>query len=379
MDYSRINYLVQPEDNVPLDLIVPRIGPYDIWATKWGYSPIAAPMTIAQQGMAGKKNMIQMALDERQTLDMWAREQDSKPYLRFSTSDAAGSDPGDETEAVGDADAVKATGWGIKNIKREVAYLIPATVTPTENYDDLGELYGRLIGQWRTELGHVANIVGGSETQEKYGSQQGVRFTPVSRARQADAVRFLNENAFATPTFFLDEDILRKIEPSGRVARIVQAQSSLLNSVIQNARLIRLSEYESAAKGPTYTVTDLFADVRHGIFSELSSGAKIDVYRRALQRSYVEALNLKLNPPAANAAAAGGRGGGGGGRGGAPQLDPKLSDIYPVTRAELKDLDAEIKAAIGKSSDRMTKAHLEDLRHRIADALKGKAGAADVE
>jgi len=114
------------------------------------------------------------------------------------------------------------------------------------------------------------------------------------------------------------------------------------------------------------------------VFSELSSGAKIDVYRRALQRSYVEALNLKLNPPPVNAAAAAGRGGGGG-RGGAPQLDPKLSDIYPVTRAELKDLDAEIKAAIGKSSDRMTKAHLEDLRHRIADALKGKAGAADVE
>jgi hypothetical protein len=100
MDYSRINYLVQPEDNVPVDLLVPRIGPYDIWATKWGYSPIAQPMTIAQQGTSGRKNLIQMALDERQTLDMWAREQDSKPYLRFSTSDAAGSDPGDETEAV---------------------------------------------------------------------------------------------------------------------------------------------------------------------------------------------------------------------------------------------------------------------------------------
>jgi hypothetical protein len=378
MDYSRINYLVQPEDNVPPELLVPKIGPYDIWATMWGYKPIAPPMTIAQQGMS-RKNGIQLAMDERQTLDQWAREQDTKPWLRFSTSDAAGSDPGDETEAVGDADAVKATGWGIKNIKREVAYLVGATVNPTENYDDLAELYGRLIGQWRTELGHVANIVGGSETQEKYGSQQGVRFTPVSRARQHDAVRFLNENAFATPTFFLDEDILRRIEPSGRVARIVSAQSSLLNSVLQNGRLIRLSEYEAQSKGaPAYTVPELYTDVRRGVFSELATGAKIDVYRRALQRSYVEALNLKLNPPPAAAAAAGGRGGGGG-RGGAPQLDPKLSDINPTTRAELKELDGGIRAAISKTSDRMTKAHLEDLRHRIADALKGKAGAADPE
>jgi len=206
-----------------------------------------------------------------------------------------------------------------------------------------------------------------------------VRFTPVSRARQHDAVRFLNENAFATPTFFLDEDILRRIEPSGRVARIVSAQSSLLNSVLQNGRLIRLSEYEAQSKGaPAYTVPELYTDVRRGVFSELATGAKIDVYRRALQRSYVEALNLKLNPPPAAAAAAGGRGGGGG-RGGAPQLDPKLSDINPTTRAELKELDGGIRAAISKTSDRMTKAHLEDLRHRIADALKGKAGAADPE
>jgi hypothetical protein len=134
--------------------------------------------------------------------------------------------------------------------------------------------------------------------------------------------------------------------------------------------------------GNLYSMPELFDDLRHGLFSELASGAKIDVYRRALQRAYVENLNLKLNPPAA-AAGAGGRAGGGGGGGGsrpqAPTLDPKLSDINGVVRAELKALDAELKGAAAKSTDRNTKAHISDLRHRIADAIKGKAGAGDEE
>jgi len=42
--------------------------------------------------------------EEKLTLNKWAKEQDDKPWLRFSTSGAAGSDPGEATEAVGDAE-----------------------------------------------------------------------------------------------------------------------------------------------------------------------------------------------------------------------------------------------------------------------------------
>ena len=355
MDYSRWNYLVQPEDNVPPELLIPVIGPYDKWATHWGYAPI--PDARSPEA-------------ERTTLDGWAREQDTKPYLRFSTSGQGGSDPEDETEAVGDQDAVKATGWGMKNIKRLVPMLIPATIKPGEDNDDLDFLYGRVIGQWRTELSHVSNVVGGSTSQEKYGGQAGVRFTPVPKARQQAAIKFLNENAFATPTFFLDKDILRRLSPAGDVARINQAQAGILSGLLQNARLLRVAD------AGAYPLVELFADVRAGLFSEVSSGANIDGYRRALQRAYVENLRDKINPPATPAAGAGGRGGGFGGNTG-PTLDAKLSDIYPAVRAELRALDAQLKAA--KGGDRTTAAHMSDLRHRIAEALKGKAGSGEEE
>ena len=355
MDYSRWNYLVQPEDNVPPALLFPVIGPYDKWATHWGYAPIAG---------AGTPDA------ERTTLDSWAREQDTKPYLRFSTSGQGGSDPEDETEAVGDQDAVKATGWGLKNLKRIMPMVMPATIKQGEDNDDLDFLYGRVIGQWRTELSHVSNVVGGSTSQEKYGGQAGVRFTPVPKARQQAAIKFLNENAFATPTFFLDKDILRRLSPAGDVARINQAQAGILSGLLQNARLLRVAD------AGAYPLVELFADVRAGLFSEVSSGANIDGYRRALQRAYVENLRDKINPPATPAAGAGGRGGGFGGNTG-PTLDAKLSDIYPAVRAELRALDAQLKAA--KGGDRTTAAHMSDLRHRIAEALKGKAGSGEEE
>jgi hypothetical protein len=212
----------------------------------------------------------------------------------------------------------------------------------------------------------------GADSQEKYGSQEGVRFTPVSRARQKEAVAFLNDNAFATPDFFLRDDIMRRIEPTGSVARIVQAQQGILNQVLQNARLIRLSEYEHAANGAGYGMLEVLSDVRQGIFTELRSRQEIDVYRRALQRAYVENLNTKLNPPAPPPGAVNPFGGGAQNRG--PVLDPKLSDLQAGVRAELKALDSEIKGAVPRTQG-MTRAHLEDLIFRIDEALRTKPGA----
>jgi len=354
MDYSRFNYVAQPEDNIPVDLLIPGIGPYDKWATKWGYAVL--PNAKSPE-------------EERTLLDQWAREQDTKPYLRFSTQGSGGADPGELTEAVGDQDAVKATTYGIRNIERTVKYLIPATVKPTENYDDLGTLYGRLVGQWRTELNHVANIVGGADTREVYGGQKGDRFVPVSRERQKQAVQFLNDKAFKTPEFFLVDEITRKIEPNGSVARVVQAQGSILNSLLNNQRLIRMSEYERAAN---YGPLEMLRDVRTGIFSELRTREDIDVFRRSLQRAYVESLNTKLNPPPAQQGGQGGFGQQGRlNRATPPQLDPKLSDIHAAVRADLKALNQDLLLAIPSRSG-MTRAHLEDLLHRVEEALKKK-------
>jgi len=335
MDYSRFNYVAQPEDKIaPADLI-PKIGPYDKWATMWGYRPIPGATSPD---------------DEKKTLEEWARVQDTTPYLRFSTANQRGSDPGDQTEAVGDADAIVATGLGIKNLERVADMLIPATIRPGEPFDDLSELYDRLIGQWTLELNHVVPIVGGFNSQQKSGSQPGVVFTPIPRERQAAAVRFLNEKAFATPVFLLRTDVLRRIEPAGVLARIQTAQTRVLTNLMSPARFTRLVEQESIDKASAYRAVDFLADVRKGVWNELDrSPTVIGATRRGLQRSYLDLMNEKLN-----------------GR------TPVADDSRAFIRGELRALSAQLAAALAGTPDRATRLHLEDARDQIAKALDPK-------
>jgi hypothetical protein len=352
MDYSRFNYVAQPEDSIPLDLLIPQIGPYDKFATMWGYKPIPGARTPEE---------------ERPTLDQWARMQDTIPWLRFSVSDANGADPGMLTEAVGDADAVKSTTLGLRNIRRLIPMLIPATTEPGRDWSDLEELYGRLVAQWATELNHVVAVVGGAESQEKYGGQEGVRFAPLPAARQREAVRFLNANAFATPEYFLDEEILRRIEVEGAMDRVRAAQVRILENLHNDERMTRLVEFEALAERPgaTYTLGEMLGDVRRGVWREVEGGAvSIDPFRRNLQRSYLEMVDRKLNDTTPIRRVVFDDGG--------PRqvTEPReSSDAAALLAGELKALDAQLRTAIPRAADRTTRLHLDAARTRIARIL----------
>jgi len=349
MDYSRFNYVAQPEDHIPLEDIIPRIGPYDKYAIMWGYKPIpSATSTDA----------------ERPTLDQWARMQDSIPWYRFSENNEAGGF-GTLTEAVGDADPVKSTGYGFKNLERVVGYIDGAATERGEDNSDLREIYDRTVNQWATEANHVTTVVGGAEVQYKSGSQPGAVYTPLSRARQADAIRFLNDNVFKTPTFLIRADIARRIEADGMIRRIDNAQGRILSSLLDDQRMNRLLGDEALAtnKRDTYTLVNMLDDMRHGIWSELaSSHVAIDPYRRALQNTYLTQIDRKLNGPATTAARAGF----------GPPQPPLSDDAKSALRGELVSLNADIKRASGNAADRETQLHLADAEHRIGEILNPK-------
>lgn len=344
MDYSRFNYVAQPEDGIPLDYLIPKVGPYDEFALHWGYAPIPGARTPDE---------------ERPTLDEWARRQDEFPWLRFSTADAGGTDPGNLTEAVGDADAVKSTTYGMMNLARVMDMMLDVAEQPGESYEELETLYGQAVGQWGRYMGHVTAIVGGAETQERYGT--GPRFDPVSRERQREAVLYLGETALHVPEMFLDADILRRIEPSGVVERFRTQQSRVLDRLLGQERLERLIEFEAMAASPeeAYTVADLMADLRQGVWGELDdSSVRVDTYRRNVQRAFLNAVDRRLHPTEEELA-----------RENNPAPEPWASDIRAVMRAELEDLDQAAGEALGRAADDMTRAHLRDVLMEIERIL----------
>ncbi|MGI9625936.1 MAG: zinc-dependent metalloprotease [Longimicrobiales bacterium] len=344
MDYSRFNYVAQPEDNLPPELLIPQIGPYDEFAINWGYSQIDGATTPEE---------------ERPVLEHLARMQDTIPWLRWSTADSR-NDPENLTEAVGDADAVYSTTLALNNLQRVMDRMVAVGEKPGEDYELLDDLYSNAVSQWGRYMNHVAAIVGGAQTQERYGT--GPRFTPMPKARQEEAMAFLTANAFATPAMLIDREILRRIEAEGVIPRIRTAQARVVGSLISTARLNRLVEYEALAgdAADAYTVADLSDALRAGVWGELDARAPvIDVYRRNLQRAFLEAVDRELNPPEGQASSPFG----------GPQQPRWNSDVRPVLRGLLQDIDRAAERAVTRTRDGMTRLHLRDIRAEIEGML----------
>ncbi|NQW03950.1 MAG: zinc-dependent metalloprotease [Acidobacteria bacterium] len=339
MDYSRFNYVAQPEDKIAVADLIPKIGPYDKWATMWGYKPIPTAKTPDE---------------EKVTLDTWAREQDEKPYLRFSTEGQAGTDPGDETEAVGDADAVMATTLGMKNLARVSEMLLAATSTRTgDPWTELEEVYGRMVSQWRTEMNHVVRMVGGFNSQQKHIGQNGVRFEVLARAKQQEAVRYLVANAFQTPTMMVRPEILRRIEPTGIIDRVRTAQSSIMNGLIQTGRLDRMVEQVAIDGAAAYSPVEFLTELRNGVWEEVpKSGVNIDIYRRNLQRTYLDIMDNRLNG----------------------NTEPS-AEVRSLLKGELRAVGEAVDNALrtGGTRDESTTRHLRDVIDEISTILDPRA------
>ncbi len=350
MDYARFNYVAQPGDNAGL---MPRIGPYDLFACEWGYKPLPDAKTPEE---------------EKAALDTLAARQVTNPMLRFGGDFSPIQDPTQRMEDLS-ADPIEATRLGLLNLKRVLSYLVPATSKFGEDYADLDEMYNTVLGQRQLELSHVAALVGGvTQTNYNYGRGKAV-FAPIPADRQKAAVRFLLANAFTTPKELIAPDILTRIEASGAADRILQSQTGLLNTLLSEARAKRMIDQEAIAPAGVkpYTVAQLMEDVRKGMWTELAGPTiAVDPYRRNLQRAYISALGNKLGTSAGGSVMSpfGPISIGGGGT---------ASDVRPLARMALVTTRASIQAALAKPMDVVAKAHLMDCAATIERLLNPKS------
>ncbi len=326
MDYGRFNYVAQPGDGAGL---IPVVGPYDKHAIEWGYTPITGADSPRE---------------EKESLHRIALRAEENPWLRFAPSD--GINPYSQTEDMG-SDPVEATRLGLRNIEAISGMLLDATTIDGEDYSDLQELYGRLVGQRDRELGHVVTLVGGVSRIVRHAGTEGEVFHPVSKQEQQEAVAFLNEHAFHAPGYLLREDVLRRIEPQGMVDRVLSSQRRVLAGLFRSDRVDRLIEQEALLGGDAYSLEEMLADVRNGIWSELvQRPVLIDTYRRNLQRAYLDLVDGRLNGE-----------------------EPASNDLRPLLRGELRQLDGDLERAARRAADRITRLHIEDARDRIAKIL----------
>ena len=350
MDYARFNYVAQPGDEgvalMPSDWDTPNVGVYDIYAVKWGYKPI---LDVTQE-------------EEKSILQGWITEKADDLKYRFGS---AGIDPSSQTEDLGD-NAVKASEYGIANLKRIMPKLIEWTTEDGETYDELEYMYNQVLGQFRRYMGHVANNIGGVYQYYKTADQDGAVYTHVSKDHQKACVNFLNNHLFNTPYWMIEKDILNKIEFAGMTNRIRTVQSSYLNNILDFGKMARMIENEALNGNNAYTLENFMNDVKNGIWSELRSGKKIDVYRRNLQRTYIQRLGYIManEQPRRQGSSWGNY---------TTPVTVEVSDIRSVTMGALLDLRKELSKSIKKYSDDNTKNHINYCIGLVNNALNPKS------
>lgn len=343
MDYARFNYVAQPEDKGVA--LMPNIGIYDKYAISWGYRPI----------------LDTNAEDEKPILDSWILKHAGDPLYRFGHQQAGSTvDPSSQTEDLGD-NAMKASAYGIKNLKKILPNLEEWTSEKGENYDNLSIMYGQVLSQFNRYMGHVTANIGGVYEEYKTTDQKGAVYKPVDKETQKEALKFVINELFKTPTWILDKNIFSKTEFSGSVERVRGLQARTLNSILDPGRMARMIENETSNGSLAYSLVGMMSDLRKGVWSEIYSKNSIDTYRRNLQRVYLDRLDYLLNK-------AKNQKGKNSGYYKSSGININQSDVKSVARGELKRIQRDAKAA-STSGNTLTRYHLQDVVDRIDSIL----------
>ena len=343
MDYARFNYIAQPEDKGVA--LMPNVGVYDKHSVKWGYRPILEA-----------KN----AEDEKEILDRWILENQDSRLHRFGS---AGIDPSSQTEDLGD-NAVKASQYGILNLKRIIPNLIEWTEEKGKDYSDLNTMYGQVLSQFNRYMGHVSSNIGGIYQYYKTYDQTGPVYSHVEKSHQKNCMNFLQRELFKTPTWMIDKNILNKIEFAGNINRIRATQSRTLNSILDFGKMARLIENESINGNNAYTLIEMMSDLKNGIWEEIYTNKTIDVYRRNLQLAYLDRINYIMNEEQGSTPSWA--------RNYVTTVKVSQSDIRTISVGQLLELRKDIKKSLKKNSDKMSKMHLETAAAKINKILIGK-------
>jgi hypothetical protein len=325
MSYGRINYVAQPEDNVTQ--LLPKVGPYDLFAIRWGYRPIPSAKSPA---------------DEASILDSWAAVQVNNTWLAFGGEDnSADVDPTVLTENIG-SDRINSTALGIANLERVMKYIVPATTNKGGDFQLLADMYVSLLDTRYTWLSSVVKEVGGVVENRTLAGRGGAQYSRVSKERQHQDVQFLMEN-LRTPKSFLSPDVINLITPQGGVTAVQVFQKLLLNELLSSSKLNLLAEGEILDREKAYTTSEFLDDMQNGLWEELAMDHPvIDPMHRDLQIYYLSLINQALNEEAQGSA----------GLEGLAKMDTGLRG---VTRSAINQLGSRIDVAIPNVQDENTR------------------------
>ena len=261
MDYARNNYVAQPGDyEKGVKLTPPLIGVYDKYAINWGYRLIPDAKTPEE---------------EKPVLDKWIAEKANDKKYQFGAQQVLGTvDPTDLTEDLGD-DHIKASNYGIANMKILLDSLENWTMEKGERYDETEKIYREVVNQYSRYLNHVVPYVGGIEYVEvRQGDGQKAGKTYIGKQRQKEAMQWILNQLRTYDSWLTPKSLVAKLEVNLDVNNGIRKK--VLSSLMSATTLYRIKEGGEVDATKNYTVNDYANDLFSLIFKAPSGGKLSD-------------------------------------------------------------------------------------------------------
>jgi hypothetical protein len=210
-------------------------------------------------------------------------------------------DPRAQSEDVGD-DAVRASQYGLENLKRITKNIEKWTGEKGASMTEAGKMLLAVINQWHQYSHHVLANVGGIYLNQMYygddSEKQAFEFVPEEQQRKS--VTYLIDNVFTVPDWLFNAEVIEDVYPTqsspmgpyehSPFGVFKHYQSFIVWEILQQERLARMLEDEVRNGDAAYTVLELLDDLHNGVFADTKRGKSLDLYQRALQKTFVDAL-----------------------------------------------------------------------------------------
>ncbi|MGH9748908.1 MAG: zinc-dependent metalloprotease [Candidatus Polarisedimenticolia bacterium] len=363
MDYIPVN--LAPEGQAQGDYWQTVVGPYDLWAIEYAYTPIAAGSIEA----------------ERPELEKIAARS-SDPMLAYGTDEddfsfsPRGIDP--TTNKYDNGGDILAYYTTRAAIARELFGKIESELQqPGKRYQTLRRVFAQGIGELVPAAGNVPKFIGGiRHYRDHIGDPEGrVPYNPVPAPEQRAALAFLTREIFGPEAFVFPPSLLNKLAierhpdiegvywtierndpPIHNV--VLTIQSLPIDRMYHPISLARLHDLETRypSRAEAFTMAEMFQAVRRAVWDEVAGRRTVNSFRRNLQRKHLQTLidlAVGLEP-------------------GTPE------DARTLARADLIALRRGIDSLVGTGGrplpagarlDAISVAHLDETRARITAAL----------
>lgn len=288
MDYPAVN--LAADKSKQGDYFTTKVGPYDIWAIEYGYSPSLDD----EKAEAERLNKILERSTEHQLMfgndadDMRSPGKAIDP--RVMINDLSG-------------DAITYSVERMKIINKMMADLKKKYSKPGQSYQELRNAYLLLTSEANNVVTTISRYVGGVYVDRAFEGQKGASnkpFTPVSYKDQKRAMDALAKLAFAPEAFQLPEELYPYLQQQRRGfvfftnsedpkihTRNLLIQKGVLMHLLHPTVMQRLTDSE--LYGNQYKLSEMLNDLTAAIFRADLAG-KVNSFRQNLQTEYVNML-----------------------------------------------------------------------------------------